>query len=964
MAKVRKCLYCSTRLPLIVKLKHSDFCTDEHRSAYFEQQQKLALQCLIETEQILNKAKNEWPLAKRLGDGGFDRKRSIAAPEPPPLTGPPAICGAMIHCPRLAARREWSLLLSPVQGFLVAVSFPAGPHVSEWTASAEPESRPGPPVADVAPVSWRFVASEFVSQVFQGWRAPAGCLASLAFPARRRSGFAAILNVRWGEPRRVAQPFGPRTAGQPQPDLPQAFAARVALNLGSFRICEVSAPGPSEASAVRWPVSLRRSSYQGNLPERRASIIGLLCPVGRTTIATPQPGFPDQLVALGAGVPARTASELAAYRTLSEALGVAVLGCALSFPALRRSPGSGMAAALGATMPVRPALSGSALMVRPFEVFGSQRHSVPCSTTLRVTGRSLRLGSAMRPTKITRTTGGRPVKMYGPARNHRPTASIPAPVMDLLADKQIPAPAPNPAETLRLPQPDPEYAGLVVFRMPCGSGSRVMPRVTVVAEPLPAQLIESLPASKIAVRRDPRLGSAPLASFGSSLAAADPPQRAAIGSVLQAESIAPNPLITFPRGTATVVAVGVMDGQPETGVPVQIVPSAPPTAVAASPCVHALCPAVSAVKPRWNGAPYPITDRTPGWSERVNWQPAPGPVASHKPAGMRSPHPVTPDLFPLIAASGLSPRPVELPPEQHAIVAKEPSPLAPVQTRIRVPDETDTPLFIEFPTAAKRSGLHVVLANVKRYASSRTVIAIAASVILVFALKPLLSTGPDRNSSGIGASPAGTWDGIRSKFAGRAGVRWMEKFDSGFDHWEGRGDPTKSWKFDDKGFVVPGQLAMYKPSAGMSDYEVEFLGQIERRALNCAFRIQDFNNYYAAKLVVVQPGPLPRIDLQRYAVINGKEMSRRELTIPLTVRGETLLNVRLEAKGSDFSVRVQDRIVDAWTDSRIPIGGIGFFSGKGERSRISWLDISHQYDVLGRICAYLSPSSVASRGTQ
>jgi hypothetical protein len=198
--------------------------------------------------------------------------------------------------------------------------------------------------------------------------------------------------------------------------------------------------------------------------------------------------------------------------------------------------------------------------------------------------------------------------------------------------------------------------------------------------------------------------------------------------------------------------------------------------------------------------------------------------------------------------------------------------------------------------------------------------------------------------------------------AERAGVKFVEKFQSGFDHWDSPTDPTRSWKFDDKGFVVPGQLAVYKPSAGMSDYQLEFLGQIEPRSLNWAFRIQDFDNYYAARLVIVRPGPLPRIDLQRYAVIDGKEVSRRDLTIPLTVRGEMIFRVRLDAKGQDFVLRIQDKIVDAWTDSRIPSGGIGFFNTKGERSRISWLEISHQYDVLGRICAYLSPSPLSSRG--
>ncbi len=39
-------------------------------------------------------------------------------------------------------------------------------------------------------------------------------------------------------------------------------------------------------------------------------------------------------------------------------------------------------------------------------------------------------------------------------------------------------------------------------------------------------------------------------------------------------------------------------------------------------------------------------------------------------------------------------------------------------------------------------------------------------------------------------------------------------------------------------------------------------------------------------------------------------------------------------------------------------GGIGFFSARGEESRVRWVQVTHQYDMLGRLCAYLAPYNI------
>jgi len=106
---------------------------------------------------------------------------------------------------------------------------------------------------------------------------------------------------------------------------------------------------------------------------------------------------------------------------------------------------------------------------------------------------------------------------------------------------------------------------------------------------------------------------------------------------------------------------------------------------------------------------------------------------------------------------------------------------------------------------------------------------------------------------------------------------------------------------------------------------------------------------------VLKSGPLPAIGLTRYAVINGKAQDRHDVTIPVSARADTLYRIRMDVQGSDFAVEVQGQMADSWTETRLPRGGIGFFTARGEESRVRWVQITHQYDMLGRLCAYLAP---------
>jgi hypothetical protein len=202
---------------------------------------------------------------------------------------------------------------------------------------------------------------------------------------------------------------------------------------------------------------------------------------------------------------------------------------------------------------------------------------------------------------------------------------------------------------------------------------------------------------------------------------------------------------------------------------------------------------------------------------------------------------------------------------------------------------------------------------------------------------------------------------LNQTISDRAAVEYTDDFRSGLDAWESRSNLTRSWSYDAAGFVQPGPLAIFKPTLDLSDYHFEFLGEIDQKALGWAFRAEDLNNYYAMKFVVEKPGPLPQVHIVRYAMINGKEGPRVDKPLPMTVRTDMLYRIQVIVRGSDFTVLTQGQVVDFWSDDRLRHGGVGFFCNRGEHARLSWVEVSHQYDALGRLCAYLTPYGFEGR---
>lgn len=212
-----------------------------------------------------------------------------------------------------------------------------------------------------------------------------------------------------------------------------------------------------------------------------------------------------------------------------------------------------------------------------------------------------------------------------------------------------------------------------------------------------------------------------------------------------------------------------------------------------------------------------------------------------------------------------------------------------------------------------------------------------------------------------GASHEGGLAGLHKTILNRAAIALTDDFRAGLADWEGQGDWARSWSYDSVGFVRTGSLALYSPTMSLTDYRLEFLGQIEKRSLSWVVRAKDSRNFYAIKITLRDDGPVPSAYLQRYAVIDGRPTEAVQKRLPMQVTQDTLYRVLMETRGPNYVLTVQGQIVDAWTEHRLQSGGVGFFSAKGELARLRWVGVWHQYDALGRLCAFLAPYSISDR---
>jgi len=164
------------------------------------------------------------------------------------------------------------------------------------------------------------------------------------------------------------------------------------------------------------------------------------------------------------------------------------------------------------------------------------------------------------------------------------------------------------------------------------------------------------------------------------------------------------------------------------------------------------------------------------------------------------------------------------------------------------------------------------------------------------AISPLPDTNPHQSKSSFGQMIGNL---LQSKGSGTL----REDFHTGVANWEGFKSASSDWSME-IGVVHPTSLRVWKPSTSLSNYEMEFMGQIERKSIDWAFRASDVKNYYATKLIITKPGPLPNAGLVRFIVLDGRERERVELPLPLTLERGVDYKVRVSVRGGRFHIPI------------------------------------------------------------
>jgi hypothetical protein len=248
----------------------------------------------------------------------------------------------------------------------------------------------------------------------------------------------------------------------------------------------------------------------------------------------------------------------------------------------------------------------------------------------------------------------------------------------------------------------------------------------------------------------------------------------------------------------------------------------------------------------------------------------------------------------------------------------------------------------------------------RRSGFAATAFAAVAVVFLLLAVSQLPSSSangpksvsplPDAN---VHSSQGGIGGMLSNLIQSTTSGTLREDFHGGIAAWEGLKQTGADWGFT-SGEVRPAALRVWKPSTSLSNYEMEFMGHIERKSVDWAFRAPDLRNYYGTKLVITKPGPLPNAGLIRFIVLDGRERERVELPLPLTLERGTDYRVRVSVRGDHFLTSVNGQLVSSWTDNRLSRGGVGFFSEDGESAVVKWVSLSERDSFLARLVSHFS----------
>jgi hypothetical protein len=168
---------------------------------------------------------------------------------------------------------------------------------------------------------------------------------------------------------------------------------------------------------------------------------------------------------------------------------------------------------------------------------------------------------------------------------------------------------------------------------------------------------------------------------------------------------------------------------------------------------------------------------------------------------------------------------------------------------------------------------------------------------------------------------------------GKAAVSGVETFGAVV----GEAGWSTDWATDLQGKRLR-QLSFYRPTMQISDYRVDFDAEVEYRAVSWIVRASDTKNYYVLKLNRTGPGAY---NLLRFPVMNSKQGAVVEKELPFPTRVGMVFRVRTDVVGNQFSVSMQDKLVDEWTEKGLPAGGFGVANEGVERGQVRTIQVWH-----------------------
>ncbi|MBM3814593.1 MAG: hypothetical protein FJW20_23450 [Acidimicrobiia bacterium] len=235
--------------------------------------------------------------------------------------------------------------------------------------------------------------------------------------------------------------------------------------------------------------------------------------------------------------------------------------------------------------------------------------------------------------------------------------------------------------------------------------------------------------------------------------------------------------------------------------------------------------------------------------------------------------------------------------------------------------------------------------------ASGILLVVAATVLVLF-----LPGGEDRPSAPPSYLPqvGKLGDSLSRAVPGSRSVSLREDFRMDLRNWQSEINLLKDGWTKSAGAVNIGSLRLWKPTLALTDYNMQFETEIERKAVNWAFRASNHENYYATKIQLnrSENGNPGRAEIIRYVMQNGKQLNKVELPIPVLMRADTAYEIRVRVKGDRFTTMVNGRLVDSWTDARFKRGGVGFFSESGEAATLRWVSVSDRESFLNRFLSF------------